>query len=335
MSLNGVPGQERAKRLLMQLARAEKIPHAVLLSGMTGVGKLAVAREFAKALNCLEPRDHDSCDRCSSCRKADGGLHPDLVFIRRDGAFIKLDQIRELRERVRYRPFEGKFRVIVLENAQDLNEEAGNALLKLLEEPPRANVFLLTVTEPQMLLPTIVSRCSHLRLQPLEDEMIARELTASLSVPEALALELTRLSGGSLERARWLAADDHLSRWKAIPASLRELGRTGVADLFSMTARWADKKEGLEQDLECVKLWVRDLLLSRLLEGYRHAFEAEDPETEPGPEVSVEDLSALYDQVEESIGRLRGNANKQLVLEGLCLTIKDVLYGQGHWNSLP
>jgi DNA polymerase III subunit delta' len=335
MSLNDVPGQERTKRLLKQLARAGKIPHAMLFSGMTGVGKLAVAREFAKAVNCLEPQDHDSCDRCSSCRKANDGLHPDLVFIRRDGAFIKLDQIRELRGRVRFRPFEGKFRVIILENAQDLNEEAGNALLKLLEEPPRANLFLLTVIEPQMLLPTIVSRCSHLRLQPLEDAMIAQELTASLKIPEAQARELTRLSGGSLERARWLARDDHLSQWKAIPENMQKLGQSGVADLLSMTAQWSQKKEGLEQDLECVKLWVRDLLLSRLIQGYRQSFEAEEQTATPGPEVSVEDLSALYDQVEESIGRLRGNANKQLVIEGLCLTIKDVLYGKSNWNSLP
>lgn len=335
MSFKDIPGQERTKRLLKRMARAGTLPHAVLFSGMAGVGKLRVARELAKLLNCLEPRDDESCDRCISCRKIDEGHHPDLFVIRSEGIFIKLDRIRELRERVRFRPFEGRFRVVIIENAQHLHEESGNALLKVLEEPPRANLFLLTATEPQMLLPTIVSRCSHLRLQPLEDEVIAREMAASLKIPEAQARELTRLSGGSLDRAQWLAREEHLSHWKEIVENLRKSERSGMADVLAMAGRWAQQKEDLEQDLECVKLWVRDLLLSRVIDGYRQAFEPDDPCAVSGGEVSPDSLLTLYDRVEESIGRLRGNANKQLVMESICLNIKDVLYGKGCWNSLP
>ena len=96
MAFRDVSGQERAKRFLKRLLLQEKVPHAILLSGMKGVGKTALAQEFAKLLNCLHPQDLDACDACASCLKMRGGFHPDLLWIRSEGAFIKLDQIRNL-----------------------------------------------------------------------------------------------------------------------------------------------------------------------------------------------------------------------------------------------
>ncbi len=334
MSLSKIPGQERTKHLLKQMVLQGNVPHALLFTGMAGTGKLAVARELSKAINCLDPRDGDSCDECISCRKIDGGNHPDAVLVQSDGTFIKLDQIRELRERVRFRPFEGKIRAIIIQDAHKLKEEAGNALLKLLEEPPGHNVFMLTALEPQMLLPTIVSRCCHVRLQPMEDAWIQQQLTESLHVEPELARALAALSGGSIETARRFVESDQLQHWKDIVERLQGLDRMDVLDLFVMTAQWAQKKEDLDQDLECVKLWVRDLLLTRLIGDYSRVFQQVATGSDTASEVSTADLFKLYDLVEEAITRLRQNANRQLILEGVCLTIKDVLYGKGCWHSL-
>ncbi len=334
MALGNVPGQERTRRLLKQMVRQGNIPHAILFSGMAGIGKLAVAREFAKVINCLNPRDDDCCDECNSCRKINDGHHPDVIPVQSDGTFIKLDQIKELRERVRFRPFEGKFRIIIIQEAHKLKEEAGNALLKLLEEPPKHNVFILTALEPQMLLSTIVSRCCHVRLQPLDDAWILRHLTDSFQVKPELAQALARLSGGSIERAERLAEGDQILHWKEIVERLQSLDHMDMIDFFLMTAQWAQKKEDLEQDLECVKLWVRDLLLSRLIGDYSRAFGQTSGFSDTAGEVSAEDLFRLYDEVEEAITRLRQNANRQLILEGVCLAIKDVIYGKSCWHSL-
>src|SRR5208283_5658913 len=153
MALADIAGQKMAMRFLKRLLEKDAVPHAFLFSGMAGTGKFAAAKEFAKALNCMDPQDYDSCGVCSACHKMEEGLHPDVVQIRSDGVSIKLDQIRELRKRFRFRPFEGKFRVVIIQDAQKLMEPAANAILKILEEPPKANIFILLATESQMLLP--------------------------------------------------------------------------------------------------------------------------------------------------------------------------------------
>ncbi|MFP5213847.1 MAG: DNA polymerase III subunit delta', partial [Acidobacteriota bacterium] len=124
MALSDIIGQERAKRFLKQLVRTGSVPHAILFTGMEGVGKADVALQFAKLLNCSNPREGDCCDECSSCRRMENGNHPDLVWVKSEGVFIKVDQIRALKERVRFRPFEGKWRVMVIQDARTLKEEA-------------------------------------------------------------------------------------------------------------------------------------------------------------------------------------------------------------------
>ncbi|MDY0042014.1 MAG: DNA polymerase III subunit delta' [Desulforhabdus sp.] len=334
MSLREVPGQTRAKRFLSQLKRVGHVPHALLFSGMAGIGKTAVAREFAKAMNCSSAEDWDACDHCMSCRKIDQGVHPDLTWVTSDGAFIKLDQIRDLRKRVRFRPFEGTWRMIVIQDAQKLRDESANALLKMLEEPPGQNIFILLVLEPQMLLPTIVSRCCHVRFQPLADELIEQHLIGTCLIPPDHAKEIARMAEGSIERANWLAEENRILQWREILGNILSLEKMSMIEFFGLTARWAQKSEDLEQDLECIKLWLRDIILSRLINDYRPSLEVDD--VPKGLQIaSAQYLFSLYDKIEEAVQNLRGNANKQLTLEGVCLAIKDISHGQGSWGSVP
>ncbi|MGA7876687.1 MAG: DNA polymerase III subunit delta' [Desulfoferrobacter sp.] len=333
MSLETIPGQARAKRFLRQLIQTGHVPHALLFSGMAGIGKASMAREFAKVLNCLDAASTDSCDLCGSCHKIDGGIHPDLAWITSEGTFIKLDQVRDLRKRIRYRPFEGAYRVIVIEDAQKLREEAANALLKILEEPPKQHIFILLALEPQMLLPTIVSRCCHVRFQPLEDNLIEQHLTGTYQLEPNRAREIARLAEGSMERAKWLVEENHILHWKEILGHVQNLHKLSMIEFFELMANWAKKSADLEQDFLCIKLWLRDVILSRLLEDHRPAFEL--TQIPDGiRDTSMEYLFSLYDQIEEAVQHLRGNANKQLTLEGVCLAIKDNSYGQGSWDSL-
>jgi DNA polymerase III subunit delta' len=333
MALKDIFGQERAKRFLKQLLRLEKLPHALLFSGMEGVGKLALAREFAKLLNCLDPQDFDSCDGCPSCLKTRDGHHPDLVWVRSDGATIKLDQIRNLRQRLSFRPFEGKLRIVILEDAQDLREEAGNALLKLLEEPPKQNLFVLTALEPQMLLPTIVSRCCHVRLQPLEAAWIERYLLDTQGLPPSQAQKVATMAEGSLERAKWLAEPSRIAHMSKILENISRLKELSMVDFFPLTAQWAKGSADLEQDLECIKLWIRDLVLSRLFADHNPMLQTSERTLKSARKVTVETLFSLFADIENAHLLLRQNANKQLTLEGVCLAIKEHLYGESRWNS--
>ncbi|MGA2027426.1 MAG: DNA polymerase III subunit delta' [Syntrophobacteraceae bacterium] len=333
MALTDIHGQQRAIRFLRRVLKKQAVPHAFLFSGMAGVGKLAAARELAKALNCLSPQDYDSCGACGSCRKLDEGLHPDLVHITNEGVFIKLEQIRDLMKRFRFRPFEGKYRVVIIQDAQKLMEPAANAMLKVLEEPPKANIFILLATESQMLLPTIVSRCCQVRFQPLEDEIVAQWLARESGLSPDQAYRIARLAEGSIEKARWFSEEDRAAGWKKVVGKLENLDGLSILDFFPMVSDWAKNRETAEQDLEFIKLWVRDLILFRVAGDHTLTFELNGRTKEAAKSVSTERLFFLYHNVEQAMQGLKVNANLQMTLESVCLAIKDSLYGKGGWHS--
>ena len=338
MALSGIAGQQRAVGFLKRVLKREAVPHAFLFSGMTGSGKLAAATEFAKALNCLSPLDHDSCGVCGSCRKLDEGLHPDVIHVTADGASIKLDQIRELVKRFRFRPFEGKVRVVIIHDAQKMMEPSANALLKILEEPPEANLFILLTLESQMLLPTIVSRCSQVRFQPLEDRLVAEWLVREDGLSPQEAAGIARLAEGSIEKARWFSRRDSIDDWKKVVERLESLEGISILDFFPMVSEWAKGRETVERDLEFIKLWVRDLILFRVAgaqnpTGTAPTFALNSGTRQAAGSVPLERLFFLHQRVELAMQGLKVNANLQMTLEGVCLAIKDFLYGKGNWNS--
>ncbi len=333
MSMKNLPGQDRAKRFLQQLHRRDLIPHALLFSGLAGVGKKAMAHQFAKLLNCLDPQDHDCCDRCNACRKIDANVHPDMIRVLREGAFIRISQIRELRHQLKFAPFEGIRRVIILEDAHKLNEEASNALLKILEEPPRNNIFILNTPEPRMLLQTLLSRCCHVRFQPLESTWILENLVQREGIEPFSAQKAARLSLGSNDRAQQLSRET-LSQWQELTSQLGSLPTLSMSGLFRFVSGWVKKTEDLEEDLQCIKFWMRDMVFSVLLADYEPIFELDPHILHSLNRLPAEDLFELYDHVEAAAHHLTLNANKQLMAEGLCLTIRNIVHGKSHRNPI-
>jgi len=333
MSMAAIPGQTRARKLLHRMAARDRVPHALLFTGEAGIGKREVARSFAKVLNCTEPRDGDCCDRCASCRKIDSGQHPDVLWITQEGAFIKIDQVRQVQERLKFRPFEAKCRVIVMEDAHNLREEAANAFLKILEEPPRRNVFILISMEPRMILPTIVSRCCHIRFQPLDEEIIAGVIAAERGIEPDRARKIAAMASGSLDRARLLTDSETLAQHEEIRKRIERLASLTMMDFFSLTAKWAKETRSLEEDLEYIKLWLRHVIHDLL--RARSASPPGGGRPSPGSHSDgvIESLFRLFDVVELAHQQLRLNANRQLVLEGVCLAIRKAFDGESHRYS--
>lgn len=171
-----VVGQEHVKDVLTAALARGRIGHAYLFSGPRGVGKTTTARLLAMAVNCeAENPAERPCGVCESCRLVRQGNHPDVTEL--DAASNNsVDDIRELRERVRLASIRGGRRVWVLDEAHMLSKAAANALLKTLEEPPPGLVFVLATTEPEKLPPTVLSRCQHFRFRRLSEEEIAGKL---------------------------------------------------------------------------------------------------------------------------------------------------------------
>ncbi len=171
-----VVGQTHVVRTLTNALKHQKLSHALLFSGIKGTGKTTVARIIAKALNCQKLIDeYEPCNECTNCIEINKGIFVDVIEI--DAASNRgIDQIREIIENLKFAPAKGKAKVYIIDEAHMLTREASNALLKSLEEPPSHVYFILATTEPNKLLPTILSRCQRYDFRRLEHPLIVRYL---------------------------------------------------------------------------------------------------------------------------------------------------------------
>ena len=218
MPYRDIIGHRRLIALLSRAIAKDTLPPSLIFSGPSGVGKHAAALSTAQALNCLAPLvdapgDNaalalDACGRCAACTRIARGVHPDVLTLEpNDKGNIKIDIVREAIDRAGYRPFEGRRRVTIVDSADGLERAAQNALLKVLEEPPSGSVFLLVTAFPDLLLPTVRSRCPQLRFRPLEPADVARALVGRKVDPDQ-ANAVAALADGSIGRALSASASD-------------------------------------------------------------------------------------------------------------------------------
>jgi DNA polymerase-3 subunit delta' len=199
VALVDVIGQEKAVNILLRTLQRERIPSSYLFSGESGIGKKFTAVNLAKALNCLNPpsppfdkkgmggfdaestpsltlppqgrrQGIDCCDECSSCKKIDAGVHPDFLFLEPESGQIRIEEIRAIDDTLSLKPFEGRWKIVIVDEAHVMNSYAANAFLKTLEEPPRESLIILISSNADRLPDTIRSRCSRLNFTPLNNE---------------------------------------------------------------------------------------------------------------------------------------------------------------------
>lgn len=203
IQLSAIRGQDRVIEGLRREVRAGRLHHAHFFIGPEGVGKRMVARALAASLNCanaVESELRDACGQCPSCRQYAAGQHPDHREISADGRFIKMEQVREVLAETRYRPYAGRWRMVVFDGADSLKEEAANALLKTLEEPGQGTLFVLISAQPHGVLDTIRSRSIPMRFSPLPRSVV-RELIADRGTDGAVLDAAAAMAGGSVAAA--------------------------------------------------------------------------------------------------------------------------------------
>ena len=336
MSFSQILGQERAKRFLAQVMAREKIPHAYLFTGISGIGKTTTAMALTMALNCREPVKGDSCGHCISCRQIRNGNFPDFVSIKPQGQNIKIHQIRDLNHDLSFAPVSGSYRVIVLHQAETMTAEAANALLKTLEEPPPGNILILKATEPLNLLSTIVSRCQRIPFQPLPMDDMTYWLVRQKGVDAEIAAVLARISGGSLghalkmcdgnffdKRQEWLQMLIRLpglTPEKALEMALecsKEDGKTGHQPAET-------GKAGLMDMLAVWETWYRDMLVVRV-DGDKRLMINVDFSQQlkkiAGP-LKIQNLINSILTVDQSQRDLRNMRNTKLVMEHAVLGLR-------------
>ncbi len=249
MAFDALLGNDRLKENLISSLAKGRISHFYLISGPEGAGKRTLARHLAAAVLCS--REDRPCGRCSSCRKVLSGAHPDVITV--DDAekkHVPVQLIRWMREDVFVRPNEAERKVYILPRAQDMRVEAQNALLKVLEEPPKYGVFLLLTDNAETLLPTVRSRCVELSLQALPDAVLSQALRQAFpqAQEETVAAAVQR-SGGFLGQAKQLMEE-----------GAEESANT---QKFAQSFASADAMQ-LLQTLAPMEKWNREALLKEL-----------------------------------------------------------------------
>jgi DNA polymerase-3 subunit delta' len=258
----------------------------MLFTGIPGVGKQATALALAMACNCMEKKSGEKpesrknrrhagdrssnrnssvepCGTCRSCRKIQAGNHPDIIQIKPVGPSINIAQVRDLRGTLAMKPYEASMRVAILHDAQSMNPSAGNALLKILEEPPERTVLVLIATQTQDLLPTIVSRCQQIRFNPISRAYLEKLLIEEHGLETMVARAMATMAGGSLGRAVAMYAENWVVRRNWILGELNELSCRPSGHILALAERISAEKGKIPDTLEIIKSWLRDLVMAK------------------------------------------------------------------------
>ncbi len=322
--LEEIKGQSRARRLLEHALSGERLAHAFLFAGPDGVGKTTTARQVAQIVLCRNTEAPRPCDSCRACIKFRSGNHPDFVSVGPDGAFIKIDQIRKLKEAVTYPPLEGR-RVILLQEVQTLRREAANSLLKLLEEPPPDNYFFLIGTSAQGILPTIASRCQVIPFTalPISDaaDIIARE-SGDITPDEANMM--AQLSEGCPGQALTMETGGLFELFQRFKNDLLQNypnEEALVESALALAADLAELKESLPLLFRLFRVFYRDIIKIQLDPDGRQSAPAELLQAR---ELwNFEDLSAKMASIDLAERALAGNCNRGLCCEVLVMDLFD------------
>lgn len=316
--------QERSIRVLTSLLTSRSIPHGLLFTGIEGIGKRTAATAVAMACNCTgrAAEEHAAvCGECAACRKIATGRHPDVLRVAPSGLQIKIDQIRDLCQSLAMKPYEARVRVAIIAEAHRMNPAAGNALLKMLEEPPDRTVLILTAPQKADVLPTIVSRCQHVRFKPIASRHLAAMLATAYGFsPEDAQLTAT-LANGSVTRALAMQRRGWLQRRNWILSEMAELALRPTTALLALAEKTSLVKEDIPEWLDLMASWVRDVAVARycpdriIHQDLKHPIREASRRSDPGS------LARADRAIVQARRRIQANANPRLALESLWLQL--------------
>ena len=327
LNFHDIIGHEDIITYMQNAIRSGNIANSYILSGDTGSGKNTLACTFAAALEC-EAGGDEPCMSCDSCKKAIGNTHPDIITLQREkGSVISVNEIREqIVNDAQIRPYCGKKKIYIIPDAHLMNESAQNALLKTLEEPPEYVVIMLLTNNPDVLLPTIRSRCVELKLKMVSDELVKKYLMEHLHIPDYQAQIDASLAQGSIGKAQDAAQSADFARVSQAALSvLRNVDSMEVYELTEAVKTISSDKKVIHDYLEFFQFWFRDILMFKATREVDNLVFKQEINTirEQARQRSYENLERIQEALDRTRVRLLANVNVELSLELLFLTIRE------------
>jgi DNA polymerase III subunit delta' len=374
MQFKELIGQKKAKDSFLKMVSEGRVPHALILKGKPGIGKLAFANAIAQYVNCEAPTESDSCGKCSSCSKIRKCIHPDVRFIlpitsnkvegknpvsddfipqfrthfvvnpyysfngwigqmqgENKQVGIRINEIRELKRKMTLKAFEAKCKVVIIWNAEKINTEAANAMLKLLEEPPADTMIIMTVSDTSALLTTINSRCQRIQMHRIDETSLAAHLKAAHNLPDDRALQIAQLAEGSVSDADEMVSETNrsLSELYMLWLRLCHKGEFGeIQDVVEQVSK--ENKEFQKLFLSYALQKLRDSLLFSFHVDRLAATTAEERDFQQkfSKFIQLNGIAELGRLLEDSLFYISRNASAPMVLSVLSLRIHSILTGK-------
>lgn len=311
---------------LQNAIRAGKVSHAYILHGEEGMGKKTLALSFAKTLQCSEKGIH-SCNKCKSCIQADSRNHPDILWTTHKKNSIGVDDIRtQINADIQIKPYQSRYKIYIIDSADKMTENAQNALLKTIEEPPEYAVVLLLSCNINYLLPTIISRCVILDLKPVNKQLIKEFLMSNHQVPDYMAEIAADFSGGNVGKAiKYASSEDFERKKEDIFHILRYIDEMELHEIISGIKTISENKSSVLDYIDIMLLWFRDVLMLKATNDpnlllYKEEYQIIKKQAKIR---SYDEIENIIKSMEEAKAKLNANVNFDITIELMLLSIKE------------
>lgn len=305
----------------------DKVSHAYIISGEADSGKKMLARAFATTLQC-EKGGSEPCGTCQSCIQAKSGNHPDIITVTHEKPnIISVDEIREqVIDSICIKPYKSRYKIYIIPDAQLMNAQAQNALLKTVEEPPEYGILMLLTSNIDKLLPTVQSRCVVLNTKPVRERDMLNYLKNEMGLTEEKAYFCLDFAQGNLGKAIKLAGNDEYARIVASVVSvLKNIQELDVDDLTKAVSDIEQFKLSINDYMDLMMMWYRDALMLKVTGNVdRVLFKNEYVSLKKqAGRLSYKAIGDKIDAIERAKKRLDVNANFDVTMELLLLTLKE------------
>lgn len=325
MKFQDIIGGEHLTGHLQNAIRMGKVSHAYIIQGEAASGKKLLAKTFAAALQC-EGQGERPCGVCRSCKQAESGNHPDIRWITHEKAAIGVDDIRlQLNNDIMVKPYSRPYKVYLIEEAEKMTEQAQNAMLKTMEEPPEYGVILLLTVNAKLLIPTVLSRCILLTMRPVAKQRIVKLLKERYGIAGYLAEIAAGFADGVPGRAvNYAVSESFATQQDEVLGLVKRIGRMRAKEMYGKVKQWAGRKQELSDLLSLLNLWYRDVLVVKAAgEGATVLFSEEADELMRQAEAnSYAQLELKLNAIESMRQRMNANVNPEAALELLLLTLQ-------------
>lgn len=322
-------GHEKIKEHLQNAIRMDKVSHAYIFNGPDKSGKMMLAERFAMALQCEEKKP-TPCGECHSCKQALHHNQPDIIYVRHEKPnVISVDDIRtQLNHDIVVKPYAGPYKIYIIDEAEKLNPQAQNALLKTIEEPPAYAVIMLLTTNADLFLPTILSRCIRLDLKTVPDEKIKKFLMEEQQIPDYQADVCVAFAQGNVGKAVQLASSDSFNELKDMTLQLvRRVKEIDTYEMAQAVKQIAEYKLEIGDYFDLLMIWYRDVLLYKATQEVdRLIFKDQIYEIKKQADVSsYQGIEEILEALDKAKIRVKANVNFETVIELLLMTMKENL----------